>query len=80
MVILGYVPLKAVATSQVLQIVAATSGSIENLRQGFIDFRMASVVTIFELLGLIAGARLATSRALSSFGASPARFASSPPG
>jgi uncharacterized membrane protein YfcA len=48
-----------VATSQVLQIVAATSGSIENLRQGFIDFRIASLVTIFELLGLIAGVRLA---------------------
>jgi uncharacterized membrane protein YfcA len=59
MVILGYVPLTAVATSQVLQIVAATSGSIENLRQGFIDFRIASVVTIFELLGVIAGVRLA---------------------
>jgi uncharacterized membrane protein YfcA len=59
MVILGYVPLTAVATSQVLQIVAAASGSIENLRQGFIDFRIASVVTIFELLGLIAGVRLA---------------------
>jgi uncharacterized protein len=57
--LLGYVPLTAVATSQVLQIVAATSGSIENLRQGFIDFRIASVVTIFELLGLIAGVRLA---------------------
>jgi uncharacterized membrane protein YfcA len=58
MVILGYVPLTAIATSQVLQIVAATSGSIENLRQGFIDFRIASVVTIFELLGVIAGVRL----------------------
>jgi uncharacterized membrane protein YfcA len=59
MVILGYVPLTAVATSQVLQIVAATSGSIENLRHGFIDFRIALVVTIFELAGLILGVRLA---------------------
>jgi uncharacterized membrane protein YfcA len=59
MVILGYVPLTAVATSQVLQIVAATSGSIENLRHGFIDFRIALVVTIFELAGLIVGVRLA---------------------
>ena len=59
MVILGYVPLTAVATSQVLQIVAATSGSIVNLRQSFIDFRIASLVTIFELLGVIAGVRLA---------------------
>jgi uncharacterized protein len=59
MVILGYVPLTAVATSQVLQIVAATSGSIENLRHGFIDFRIAFIVTLFELLGVIAGVRLA---------------------
>ena len=59
MVILGYVPLTAVATSQVLQIVAATSGSIENLRHGFIDFEMALVITVFELAGVIAGVRLA---------------------
>ena len=42
MVILRYVPLTAVATSQVLQIVAATSGSIENLRHGFIDFEVGA--------------------------------------
>jgi uncharacterized membrane protein YfcA len=59
MMILGYAPLTAVATSQVLQIVAATSGSIENLRHGFIDFRIALLVTIFELLGVVAGVRLA---------------------
>ena len=59
MVILRYAPLTAVATSQVLQIVAATSGSIENLRHGFIDFQIALVVTIFELLGVIVGVRLA---------------------
>jgi len=59
MVILRYAPLTAVATSQVLQIVAATSGSLENLRHGFVDFRIAMVVTIFELLGLVIGVRLA---------------------
>lgn len=59
MMILGYAPLTAVATSQVLQIVAATSGSIENLRHDFIDFRIAVIVTLFELLGVIAGVRLA---------------------
>jgi uncharacterized membrane protein YfcA len=59
MVILRYVPLTAVATSQVLQIVAATSGSIENFRNGFIDFRVALIVAVFELLGVIAGVRLA---------------------
>jgi uncharacterized membrane protein YfcA len=59
MVILRYVPLTAVATSQVLQIVAATSGSIENFRHGFIDWRAAAVITVFELLGVMVGVRLA---------------------
>ena len=59
MVILGYVPLTAVATSQVLQIVAATSGSISNIRNEFVDFRVATIVTVFELLGVVAGVRLA---------------------
>jgi uncharacterized membrane protein YfcA len=59
MVILRYAPLTAVATSQVLQIVAATSGSLENYRNGFIDFKVASIVAVFELLGVIAGVRLA---------------------
>src|SRR6267143_1931108 len=59
MVILRYVPLTAVATSQVLQIVAATSGSLGNLRHGFIDLRIAALVTVFELAGLIICVRLA---------------------
>ncbi len=59
MVVLGYAPLTAVATSQVLQIVAATSGSLENLNHNFIDFRIAFTVTVFELVGMLAGVRLA---------------------
>jgi uncharacterized protein len=59
MVILRYAPLTAVATSQVLQIVAATSGSLENYRNRFIDFEVALVVASFELLGVMAGVRLA---------------------
>lgn len=59
MVILRYVPLTAVATSQVLQIVAATSGSIGNLRHGFVDWHAAALITVFELAGVMAGVRLA---------------------
>ena len=59
MLILRYVPLTAVATSQVLQIVAATSGSIANFRQDYIDLRVATIATVFELAGVIAGVRLA---------------------
>jgi uncharacterized protein len=59
MVILGYVPLTAVATGQVLQIIAAVSGSIGYMRQGVIDFDVAAVVTVFELAGVVAGTHLA---------------------
>jgi hypothetical protein len=59
MVILRYVPLTAVATSQVLQIVAAASGSLGNLRYGFIDWHAAAVITVFELAGVMIGVRLA---------------------
>ena len=59
MVILRYVPLTAVATSQVLQIVAAASGSLGNLRYGFIDWYAAALITVFELAGVMIGVRLA---------------------
>jgi len=59
MVILRYLPLTAVAASQVLQIVAAASGSAENLRHGFIDWGAAAVITVFELGGVILGVRIA---------------------
>ena len=59
MVILGYAPLAAVATSQVLQIIAASSGSLGNLHHGFIDWHTAALITVFELAGLVVGVRLA---------------------
>lgn len=59
MVILRYAPLAAVGTGQVLQIVAATSGSLGNLERGFIDWRLAGLVTAFELVGVMLGVRLA---------------------
>ncbi len=59
MVILRYAPLAAVGTSQVLQIVAAASGSLGNLGRGLIDWRLAALVTAFELAGVLLGVRLA---------------------
>jgi len=59
MVILRYTPLAAVGTSQVLQIIAAASGSLGNLGRGFIDWRLAALVTAFELAGVMLGVRLA---------------------
>ena len=59
MVILRYAPLTAVGTSQVLQIIAAVSGSAGNLRYGTVDFRVAALITVFELVGVLVGVRIA---------------------
>jgi uncharacterized membrane protein YfcA len=59
MVMLGFVPLAAIGTSQVLQIIAAVSGSIGNLQFGRINFGVAWWVTLAELAGVILGVRLA---------------------
>ena len=61
MVILGFSPLTAIATSQVIQITAALSGSAGNLAHGFIDADAAVWVTAAELVGVTVGARLAHS-------------------
>jgi uncharacterized membrane protein YfcA len=59
MVLAGFVPLAAVGTSQVLQIVAAVFGTGGNLAYGHIDFGVAAWITLFELAGVVAGVRLA---------------------
>lgn len=59
MVMLGFVPLASIGTSQVLQIIAATSGSIGNLQFGRIDFSLAWWITLAELVGVLIGVRLA---------------------
>ena len=59
MLIFGFVPLAAIATSQVLQIVVATSGTIGNLQHGAVDFMAAAWVVLFALAGVTVGARTA---------------------
>ncbi|MEG6550201.1 sulfite exporter TauE/SafE family protein [Desulfocurvibacter africanus] len=59
MVILGFSPLTAIATSQVIQIVAAVSGTIGNLKFGGIDFTTGMWVTAVELVGVAIGAYIA---------------------
>ena len=61
MVIIGFPPLTAIATSQVIQITAALSGSAGKLAHGFIDTGTALWVTAAELVGVMVGARLAHS-------------------
>ena len=59
MVVIGFNPLTAIATSQVIQITAAVSGSASNFANGFIDFQVASWVTVVELVGVMIGAKIA---------------------
>lgn len=59
MIALGFVPLAAIGTSQVLQIVVALSGTLGNLQFGSLDFRTAAWVSAFSLAGVALGARAA---------------------
>jgi uncharacterized membrane protein YfcA len=59
MIALGFVPLAAIGTSQVLQIVVALSGTLGNLQFGSVDFRTAAWVAAFSLAGVALGARAA---------------------
>ena len=59
MMVSGFSPLLTIGTSQVLQIVSAMSGSIANLRYGDIQWSLVIWITIGELVGVVAGARLA---------------------
>ena len=61
MVLLGFSPLAAIGVSQVIQIVAAVSGSLASVQDGRIDFGIAAWVTGFELAGVVAGTWLAHS-------------------
>jgi hypothetical protein len=59
MMVLGFVPLAAIGTSQVLQIIVALSGTAGNLQFGAVDFTTAAWVSVFALLGVLLGARAA---------------------
>ena len=59
MVLFGFPALVSIGTSQVIQIVAALSGTLGNLRFGSIDFSVAATVTLLELAGVLVGVRLA---------------------
>jgi hypothetical protein len=59
MVLFGFPALVSIGASQVLQIVAAVSGTLGNLRFGSIDFGVAALVTFIELAGVMVGVRLA---------------------
>ena len=58
MVMCGFAALTAIGTSQVIQIVAALSGTLANLKYGAIDFGLAGMLTLIEIAGVILGARI----------------------
>jgi hypothetical protein len=58
MVLCGFPALTAIGTSQVIQIVAAVSGTVGNLTYGTVDFGVAATVTVLEIAGVVLGARI----------------------
>jgi uncharacterized membrane protein YfcA len=61
MVLFGFPALASIGASQVIQIIAAASGTLANLQFGAIDFALALPVTGSEVAGVFAGAALAHS-------------------
>lgn len=58
MMLFGFAPLATIGASQVIQILAAASGTVGNLQYGSIDFTLAAVVTLVELVGVQIGVRI----------------------
>ena len=59
LVLCGFPALSAIGASQVIQIVAAVSGSTAHLAHGSVDLHLAALLTLFEVLGVVVGVRLA---------------------
>jgi uncharacterized protein len=59
MLLLGFVPLATIGTSQVLQIIVSIFGTVGNLRYGSVDFMTAGWIILFELVGVVMGTRAA---------------------
>jgi uncharacterized membrane protein YfcA len=59
MVLCGFPALTSIGASQVIQIIAALSGTLGNLQFGTINFTIAAMVTLLEIAGVFLGARIA---------------------
>lgn len=59
MVLAGFPPLATIGASQVVQILAAGSGSAGNLLNGSIDFRLGVILSVVEVAGVWVGVKLA---------------------
>lgn len=58
MMLLGFAPLATIGASQVVQVLAAFSGTMANLRYGSIDFGVVAIVTLAEVIGVVLGVRI----------------------
>lgn len=58
MVLFGFPALTAIGASQVIQILAAVSGTLGNIRFGSIDYPLAALVAMVELVGVVMGVRI----------------------
>lgn len=59
MVLFGFPALVSIGASQVIQILAAASGTLGNLRYGAINFGVAAMIIVFEVIGVLIGVRIA---------------------
>jgi uncharacterized membrane protein YfcA len=58
MVLFGFPALTAIGASQVIQIIAALSGTLGNLKFGAINFPLAAWITVLEIAGVFVGAHI----------------------
>lgn len=58
MILLGFSPLTTIGASQVIQILAGVSGTVGNMQYGSINYKLVTLLTIFEVIGVLVGARV----------------------
>jgi uncharacterized membrane protein YfcA len=58
MVLFGFPALTAIGVSQVIQIIAAVSGTVGNLQFGTLNYTIAAPVTLCEIAGVFLGVRI----------------------
>ena len=58
MIVFGFPPLQTIGASQVIQILAASSGTVGHLRYGNVDFVVLGIIVLFEVAGVFLGAKI----------------------
>lgn len=58
MLVLGFPPLVTIGAGQVIQILASVSATLGNLKYGSIDFGIVGLLMVFEVIGVLIGAKI----------------------